>query len=148
MFVFLSTNLQALEIGPDPGFCQVNATFTAIQEGKESKTVNNNFFLTVVPIVQHQSETFVSQFPRINRDLDDRAPSKDEMKRQLGKSGTAGWTFIDLLSDFNLLIYLTQYLDIKADFPKICQSVVDRAVPLDDGYKIIIASMAGLDGAY
>jgi nuclear protein localization family protein 4 len=139
---------EALEIGPDPGFCQVNDTFTAIQEGKESKTVNNNFFLTVVPIVQHASETFVAQFPRINRDLDDRAPSKDEMKRQLGKSGTSGWTFIDLLSDFNLLIYLTEFLDINADFPKICQSVVDRSVPLDDGYKIIIASMAGLDGAY
>lgn len=139
---------EALEIGPKPGFCVVNETFTAIQEGKESKTVENNFFLTVVPIVQHTSEIFVSQFPRVNRDLDDRAPSKDELKRQLAKSGTAGWTFIDLLSDFNLLIYLTQLLDINSDFPKICQSVVDRDVPLDEGYKIIIASMAGLDGAY
>eukprot|EP00957_Ditylum_brightwellii_P187234 14259959-Ditylum_brightwellii.AAC.1 len=44
---------QALEVGPNPGFCYVNETFTAIQEGKASKTVENNFFLTVVPIVQH-----------------------------------------------------------------------------------------------
>lgn len=139
---------EALEIGTDPGSCKVNETFTAIQEGKESKTVNNNFFLTVVPIVQHQSQTFVAQFPKVNRDLDDRTPSKEQLKRQLSKSGTSGWTFIDLLSDFNLLIYLTQFLDINADFPKICQSVVDREVPLDDGYKIIIASIAGLDGAY
>lgn len=139
---------EALEIGTDPGVCVVHETFTAIQEGKESKTIDNNFFLTVVPIVQHTSEVFVSQFPRINRDLDDRAPSKDEMKRQLSKSGTAGWTFVDLVSDFNLLIYMTEFLDIRADFPKICQSVKDREVPLDDGYKIIIASMAGLDGAY
>ena len=139
---------EALEISTDPGVCQINETFTAIQEGKESKTIDNNFFLTVVPIVQHTSEVFVSQFPRVNRDLDDRMPSKDEMKRQLSKSGTSGWTFIDLLSDFNLLIYMTQHLDINADFPKICQSVTNRDVPLDDGYKIIIASMAGLDGAY
>jgi nuclear protein localization family protein 4 len=139
---------EALELGTSPGFCSVNSTFTAIQEGKESKTVDNNFFLTVVPIVQHTSETFVSQFPRINRDLDDRAPSKDELKRQLSKSGTSGWSFIDLLSDFNLLIYLTQYLDVNADYPKICQSVVDKDFPLDDGYKIIIASIAGIDGAY
>lgn len=139
---------EALEIGTDPGVCQINETFSAIQEGKESKTIDNNFFLTVVPIVMHTSEVFISDFPRINRDLDDRTPSKDEMKRQLSKSGTSGWTFIDLLSDFNLLIYMTQFLDINADFPKICQSVTDRDVPLDDGYKIIIASVAGLDGAY
>ena len=139
---------EALEIGENPGFCKVNDTFTAIQEGKESKTVDNNFFLTVVPIVQHTSEMFVSQFPRANRDLDDRTPSHDELKRQLSKSGTAGWNFVDLLSDFNLLIYLSKFLDVNADFPKICQSVVDRDVPLDDGYKIIITSMAGVDGAY
>ena len=139
---------EALEIGPDPGLCTVNDTFTAIQEGKESKTVDNNFFLAVVPIVQHTSSTFVSQFPKANRDLDDRTPSHDELKRQLQKSGTAGWTFMDLLSDFNLLIYLSKFLDVNADFPKICASVTDRDVPLDDGYKIIITSMAGVDGAY
>lgn len=139
---------EALEIGTDLGVCKVNETFSAIQEGKESKTIDNNFFLTVVPIVQHTSEVFVSQFPRVNRDLDDRMPSKDELKRQLSKSGTSGWNFIDLLSDFNLLIYLTEYLDITADYPKICQSVTDRTIPLDDGYKIIITSMAGIDGAY
>jgi nuclear protein localization protein 4 homolog len=139
---------EALELGIDPGFCAVNETFTAIQEGKGSKTVNNNFFLCVVPIVQHTSDIFVSQFPKMNRDLDERTPSQDELKKQLSKSGTAGWTYVDLLSDFNLLIYLSKFLDVNADFPKITQSVVDRDVPLDDGYKIIIASIAGLDGAY
>ena len=53
---------EALEISPNPGFCAVHDTFTAIQEGKESKTIENNFFLTVVPIVQHTSELLVSQF--------------------------------------------------------------------------------------
>lgn len=139
---------EALEIGPNPSTCQVNETFTAIQEGKASKTVENSFFLTVVPIVQHTSELFVAQFPRLNRDLDDRTPSKDELKKQLAKSGTAGWSFMDLLADFNLLIYLANFLDLQQDFPKICQSVVHRDIPLDDGYKILIASVAGLDSAY
>ena len=111
---------EALEIGPNPGFCNVNDTFTVIQEGKESKTVDNNYFLTVVPIVQHSSEMFVSQFPKMNRDLDDRTPSHDELKKQLSKSGTARWTFIDLLADFNFLVYLTTFLDANTDFPKIC----------------------------
>jgi nuclear protein localization family protein 4 len=139
---------EALEVGDDPKFCKVNETFTAIQEGKASPTVENNFFLTVVPIVQHTSETFVADFPRANRDLDDRVPSHDEMKKHLQNAGTAGWTFEDRLADFSLLVYLSKFLDVRADFPKICASVVDRSVPLDDGYKLIIKSLAGMDGAY
>lgn len=141
---------EALQVHPeDPKLCQVNETFTAIQEGKESKTVENNFFLTVVPIVQHQSELqMIAEFPRANRELDDRSPSHDEMKRHLQKSGRSGWTFIDRLADFNLLIYLAKFLDVNADYPKICASIVDRTVPLDDGYKLIIKSMAGLEGSY
>jgi len=139
---------EALDVGPNPGFCYVNETFTAIQEGKPSPTVENNFFLTVVPIHSYQSDMLVAMFPRANRAMDNRIQTHDEMKKQLSKSGTAGWTFIDLLSDFALLLYLCQFLDVKTDLPKICESVKDREVPLDDGYKIIIASLAGMDGAY
>jgi nuclear protein localization protein 4 homolog len=139
---------EALEVGSDAKCCKVNETFTAIQEGKASPTVENNFFLTVVPIVQHTSDKFIADFPRLNRDVDDRTPSNDELKHQLSKSGTAGWTFVDRLADFNLLIYLSQYLDIQSDLPKICTSISDRSRPLDDGYKILIKSIAGLEGSY
>ncbi|CAB9507166.1 NPL4-like protein 2 [Seminavis robusta] len=138
---------EALEIDSNPGFCKVNDTFTAIMEGKASKNVENNFFLTVVPIVSHTSKIFVSQFPKFNRDAfsaADRTPSKAELKKQLGKAGTAGWTMVDLLSDFQLLLYLGENLDMNADMPKICESVVDRSVPLDDGYAILIKGIAGL----
>ena len=139
---------EALDVGPNPGFCYVNDTFTAIQEGKASATVENNFFLTLVPIHGYQSDMFVTQFPFVNRPFDDRQQTHDEMKRQLTKSGQAGWTFIDLLSDFALLLYLCKFLDVSQDMPKICESVKDREVLLDDGYKIIISSMAGMDGSY
>ena len=140
---------EALEVGPNPGFCYVNDTFTAIQEGKPSATVENNFFLTVVPIHRHQSEMFVNMFPRANRAYDDRGgQTHEEMKRQLSKSGQAGWTFVDLLSDFALLLYLCKFLDLNSDMINICESVKNRDTPLDDGYKIIISSMAGMDGSY
>merc|ERR1712070_750573 len=102
---------EALEIGTDETVCNINETFTAIQEGKASKTVENNFFLTVVPIVQHTSDTYVSTYPRLHRDLDDTAPSHDAMKRQLSKAGTNGWTFEDLMMDLNLLLYLDKFMD-------------------------------------
>lgn len=139
---------EALEIDANPGFCKVNETFTAIQEGKPSPTVENNFFLCVVPIVSHTSQLFVSQFPPLNRDFDDRKPSQQELKKQLSKAGTAGWTLEDLLGDFHLLLFLTGSLDINGDLPKICESVVHREIPLDDGYKILIKGIAGLEGSY
>jgi len=141
---------EALEVNvQDPKLCTVNETFTVIQEGKESPTVENNFFLTVVPIVQHTSEVFVSDFPKLNRDLDTRVPNHDALKKELSKAGTAGWNFEDRLADLNLLLYLTDYLDKENDMPRICASVVNReTMPLDDGYKLIIKSLAGMDGSY
>lgn len=138
---------QALEVGPNPGFCGVNETFTVIQEGKESKTVENNFLLTLVPIVQHQSKTFITQFPMANREHGP-AQTQEEMKHQLSKSGIQGWTFIELLSDFSLLLFLCNMLELSSDMPKICSSVVNRDIPLEEGYKIIITSMAGMDSSY
>mmetsp|Transcript_693 Transcript_693/g.932 ORF Transcript_693/g.932 Transcript_693/m.932 type:complete len:459 (-) Transcript_693:131-1507(-) len=138
---------EALEIDEeDPKVFKVNDTFTAIQEGKESKTVDTNFFLTVVPIHQHVSEKFICQFPKANRD--GVVQTMDDMKRQLSKSGKDGWTFIDLMSDIALLGFLCQFLDFESDIPKICESIVNRDIPLENGYKIIIASMAGMDGSY
>jgi nuclear protein localization protein 4 homolog len=139
---------EALQITSNPAVCSVHETFTAIQEGKVSKTVDNNFFLNVVPIVQHTSDLLVSQFPKFNRDHDDRVPNQDAMKKQLSKSGTAGWTFVELLADFNMLIFISKFLDMTTDMPKICESIVDREKPLNDGYKLILGSLAGLDNAY
>jgi nuclear protein localization protein 4 homolog len=141
---------EALEVDvTNPKVCRVNETFTAIQEGKESTTIDTSFFLTVVPIAQHTSELLVAEFPRMNRPLDQVTPSTEAMKKHLSKSGTAGWTFVDRLADLHLLIYLSKFLDLDADFPKICAAIVDRAnTPLDDGYKLIIKSLAGMDGSY
>jgi len=68
------------------------------------------------------------------------------MEHQLSKIGSAGWTWMDLLSDFNILIYLSQFLD-PPDMAQICESVANRDIPLNDGYKIIIAGLAGMDAA-
>jgi len=140
---------EAIEINPtDQGSCAINPTFTAIQEGKQSKTVDNSFFLAVAPIHQHISDKFVSQFPKSNRMQDEVSQTHTEMKKQLSKSGSQGWTFVDLLADFHLLLYLCDFLDVETDVGKICESVVNRDVALDDGYKIIISSMAGMDTHY
>jgi nuclear protein localization family protein 4 len=58
--------------------------------------------------------------------------------------GKQGWTLIDMLADFHLLLFLCDYLDIDTDMPIICQSVLDRSIPLVDGYVLLIKSIAGV----
>lgn len=71
-----------LELSVHLGNCKVNPTFTAIQEGKPTEEVNNNFFLNNVPIARHESATFVATFPPMNRE---ESPNQEDLKRQLIK---------------------------------------------------------------
>eukprot|EP00520_Triparma_pacifica_P016049 CAMPEP_0118660144 /NCGR_PEP_ID=MMETSP0785-20121206/15507_1 /TAXON_ID=91992 /ORGANISM="Bolidomonas pacifica, Strain CCMP 1866" /LENGTH=172 /DNA_ID=CAMNT_0006553333 /DNA_START=101 /DNA_END=616 /DNA_ORIENTATION=- len=123
----------ALEEGSEPGWCQVNSTFTALVEGKENKKIDNNFMLQVVPIEQHESDKWVNKFPKRNRQ--GRPQCNDEMKKQLALSGKQGYTFTQLLTDFHLLLFLSDFLD-QNDMMKICDSV-GKGKELDEGYKII-----------
>ena len=84
---------------------------------------------------------FVSSFPKRNRD--GRAQTHDEVRKQLSKSGTNGWTFTDLLSDFQLLLYLTEFLDMDSIILGVASSIVEKR-DVDDGYKIMVSSLVGL----
>lgn len=72
-----------LEYSSNLGSCRVNSTFTAIVEGKETREVDTNFFLTVVPIEQFESTAFVSYFPKANRE--GVVQTRDDLKRQITK---------------------------------------------------------------
>jgi nuclear protein localization protein 4 homolog len=67
------------------------------------------------------------------------------LKQQLSRAGKEGWTLLDMLADFQLLLFLSNTLDIEHDFPAIIRSIKDRSVPLDEGYALLIRSIAGLD---
>jgi len=133
-----------LTVSANLGSCAVNPTFTALVEGKPVKEVDNNFFLSTTPIEQFESKFLVSTFPKANRVAV--TQSREDIKRQLSKAGREGWTFVDLLADFHLLLYLTQYLGLKDDIPLLCKSVVDREnAPLDEGYRLLLSSIAGIE---
>jgi hypothetical protein len=52
---------------------------------------------------------------------------------------------LDMLADFQVLLFLTNFLDLQHDFPSIIRSLKDRSIPLDEGYSLLIRSFAGLD---
>ena len=62
--------------------------------------------------------------------------------RRVGKKG---WTFSDQLADFQLLLYLCNFLSPSDDLPALCRAVTEREIPLDDGYQLLIRSIAGMD---
>lgn len=61
------------------------------------------------------------------------------------RAGTQGWSFVDLLADFHLLLFLADHFSLRDDIPLICAAIVNREEPLNEGYQILIRSLAGLD---
>lgn len=61
------------------------------------------------------------------------------------RAGKEGWSLQDLLADFHLLLFLCDFLDLQYDIPQLCRSIMQRDLPLDDGYQLIIRSVAGID---
>jgi nuclear protein localization family protein 4 len=59
--------------------------------------------------------------------------------------GKEGWTFSSLLADFQLLLYLTEFMSVSDDLPLLCKAVTERELPLDDGYQLLIRSIAGME---
>ncbi|KAL4177662.1 hypothetical protein KRP22_002592 [Phytophthora ramorum] len=122
----------------NPKACAVNDTFTVLVEAKPAKEVDNNFFLCVVPVLPLES-TLRCEFPKLNREGSYR--NRAALKTQLQKYRNE--PYAKRLSDFQLLVFLSDFLDVQTDIPVICQAVRDPNVPLDSGYPILIDSVAG-----
>lgn len=133
----------ALELSPNPGMLKVNPTFTVIQEGKPAQEIDPVFFLCPVPIEQHES-SLVSFFPKTNRD--DEAQTRDAVKAQLAKAKSGrGWTLEDVMADFNLLLFLTDFFPVHQDMPIIAQAVIDKEFPLPEGHKVMLNALGLMD---
>jgi len=132
-----------LQVSPNLGFCKVNPTFTALVEMKPASEVDNDFFLCAIPILNYKSEQLICTFPRPNRFGE--YQTQNDLKNQLSKIGKEGWTIQTLLADFHLLLYLCQHLSIHDDLPRICEAILNPEIPLDEGYQLIIRSIAGLN---
>lgn len=102
---------------------------------KDTKEVDNDFFLVVVKISDHQGP-LSSTFPVENRNTQVTAMAlKNHLER------TKNLPFVKRISDFHLLLVLARVLDVSADVPALTECVqIQSAVP--EGYQILIESMA------
>ncbi|ESW35036.1 hypothetical protein PHAVU_001G201100 [Phaseolus vulgaris] len=102
---------------------------------KDTKEVDNDFFLVVVKISDHQGP-LSSTFPVENRNTQ---MTVKALKNHLDR--TKSLPFVKRISDFHLLLVLARVLDVNADVPALTECVqTQTSVP--EGYQILIESMA------
>ena len=94
------------------GSSAVHPSFTAVLEGKPATLIDNSMFLCNVAVKQHKSEQLVNLFPPANRE--GTMQTKGDVKAQLERAGSSGYSFVDLLADFHLVLFL----DADAFFDK------------------------------
>lgn len=103
--------------------------------GKDTKEVDNDFFLVVVKIFDHQGP-LSSTFPIENRNV---PVTMKALRNHLDRAKNL--PFVKRISDFHLLLFLARFLDINADVPALAKCVQTKsAVP--EGYQLLIESMA------
>ncbi|OVA11428.1 Nuclear pore localization protein NPL4 [Macleaya cordata] len=102
---------------------------------KDTKEVDNDFFLVVVKILDHQGPLSTT-FPVENRNT---PVTMRALKNHLDK--TKNLPFVKRISDFHLLLLLARFFDLSSDVPALAECVqLQSTVP--EGYQLLINSMA------
>ncbi|TYH58396.1 hypothetical protein ES332_D08G150400v1 [Gossypium tomentosum] len=103
--------------------------------GKDVKEVDNDFFLVVVKIIDHQGP-LSSTFPIENRN---NLATMRTLKNHLDR--TKSLPFVKRIADFHLLLFLAMSHGLGSDVPALAECVsTETAVP--EGYQLLIESMA------
>ncbi|KAM7274496.1 hypothetical protein ACFE04_016362 [Oxalis oulophora] len=102
---------------------------------KDVKEVDNDFFLVLVKILDHQGP-LSSTFPVENRITQ---VTMRALKTHLDRAKNL--PFVKRISDFHLLLFLARFLDLNADIPALVECVQTQST-LPEGYQLLIQSMA------
>ncbi|KAL8539372.1 hypothetical protein ACS0TY_001122 [Phlomoides rotata] len=103
--------------------------------GKDTRDVDNDFFLVLVKIFDHQGP-LSSTFPIENRNT---PVTTRALKNHLDRA--KGFPFVKRISDFHLLLLLARFLDVNADVPALAGCVQSQAT-VPEGYQLLIESLA------
>ncbi|KAI3470952.1 hypothetical protein Pfo_027615 [Paulownia fortunei] len=103
--------------------------------GKDTREVDNDFFLVVVKILDHQGP-LSSTFPIENRNS---PVTMKAMKNHLDR--TKSLSFVKQISDFHVLLLIARFLDVNADVPALSACVQTQSI-VPEGYQLLIESLA------
>jgi len=122
-----------------PNSGRVKVRDAVLVEGKETFSVHTEFFLINVPIRGHDSWLRTS-FPVENRELRPQQPT--DLSVSMKKLSEA--PFYKQISDYHLLLYLSNIMDVHTDMPGLCSIVAQQRPPSDteEGYRLMIEALA------
>lgn len=123
------------EIGPqdDPKLSKMKKE--VVVGVKDLKEVDNDFFLVVVKILDHQGPLSCT-FPIENRNVETTIRA---LKTHMDRARSL--PFVKRISDFHLLLFVARFLDVGSDVPALAECVrLQSNVP--EGYELLIDSMA------
>ncbi|XP_010520639.1 PREDICTED: NPL4-like protein 1, partial [Tarenaya hassleriana] len=123
------------EIGPDDDPKISKMKKEVVVGVKDVKEVDNDFFLVVVKILDHQGP-LSSTFPIENRNTQGTVRS---LRNHLERAKSL--PFVKRISDFHLLLFVAQFLDVASDVPALAECVRLQS-PVPEGYALLIESMA------
>ncbi|KAJ4905166.1 NPL4-like protein 1 [Raphanus sativus] len=123
------------EIGPedDPKLSKMKKE--VVVGVKDLKEVDNDFFLVLVKILDHQGPLSCT-FPIENRNVE---TTMRALKTHMDRARSL--PFVKRISDFHLLLFVARFLDVTSDVPALAECVrLQSNVP--EGYELLIDSMA------
>jgi len=127
-----------LEVDPDNK--KVLKTKVPVEsERKLVQEVDILLFIVNVPIQNTQS-IFQVGFPQRNRPH--LVQSMEKLKEMLMRR--ASIPFVQRVTDFHLLLFLTDYLSLTSDFPTLCEAIKTKNNSKAQGYEHLIGAYAGL----
>jgi len=113
-------------------------TQDVVHTGKDVREVENDFFLCVVKILDHEGP-FTSTFPIENRLI---PQGVSELREHLAQGKSVGKPYVKRISDYHLLLFLSRHMD-SGDIALLAEAVRSGS-PVQDGYQLIIDAMCGL----
>jgi nuclear protein localization family protein 4 len=120
---------------PDPA--KILLRQPVVVEGAETKSVDYHFFLVTVPINSSNS------FLKTEFHIENRQPPQAKSDLKVHMMHTAKRAFVEQLSDFHLLLFLSKgYFDLNTDMPALCDAVRTRKADHLEGFKILLESFA------
>ncbi len=134
MFRDCHSHEDSVQSGPD---AEYHSIFLMLHAGKDADSVDNDWFLCPLKILQHDGPLLTS-FAVENRLI---PQTKKDLREHLKK--TASRPYEMRLADGHLLLWLSKQPNLDSnDLLALCEAVRE-AKPLMEGYKLIIDSIAG-----
>lgn len=116
----------------------VRVNFPVKVEGTETRDIDVNFLITRVPIRSHKNPHLTVTFPVENRAS---PQAMSDVKIHLINSSQK--PYVDRISDFHFLLYISDHFDMATDMPALVESVKNHS-DVSEGYQMILNSLCGM----